>query len=115
MNEFSTLTKLCEKSHLSVVTDNFPSTLKSFGFDAKETFLKRTLKRLLQIYTIKSNILGTPTKRYHPETSGVLANICEEAQSAAVQTSFKVMCTQTLLPLLVEVQKNPSESVHVGD
>lgn len=30
---------------------------KTFGFDWKEMFLKRILKRLLQIYTIKTTVL----------------------------------------------------------
>lgn len=59
---FSTLTEWCGKSHLSVVTDNFPSTLESLYSTRKRSFLKRTLKRLLQIYTIKTTFLERPLK-----------------------------------------------------
>lgn len=87
------------KSHIQMCcARKLSGHFKAFGFDWREKFLKRILKRLLQIYTIKTTVLEQSLKGIIWRQEVSWPDICEQAQSATVQTSFKVMCTQTLLP-----------------
>lgn len=102
------------KSHIQVCCDGkLCEHFKTFGFDWKEKFLKGILQRLLQISTIKTTFLEHSLKSiiWRPEVSRPTS---VSKLKVLLCTPVSRWCAHGLCCLLVEAQKNPSESVGVG-